>query len=50
MDVATFVFVAFLCLVAFLVTITVRRDFRAKERQRREDQRQAQHSNPRRKP
>ena len=48
MDIPTAVFVAFLCLVAFLLTATVRRDFRAKEQQRREQQRESQH--PRRKP
>jgi hypothetical protein len=47
MDVATAVFVAFLGLAAFLVTMTVRRDFRARERLRREQARALR--NPRRK-
>ena len=48
MDVPTIIFVGLLCLVAFFVTMNVRRDFITKERQRREQQRQLQ--NPRRKP
>lgn len=48
MDVATLIFVGFLCLVAFILTVTVRRELRAKERRQREDQRDSQ--NPRRKP
>ena len=48
MDVFTFIFVAFLGLAAFLLTMTVRRDFRARERLRREQERALQH--PRRKP
>ena len=48
MDVATIIFVAFLCFAAFLLTATVRREFRARERQRLEDQRHSRH--PRRKP
>ena len=48
MDVATVIFVAFLGLVAFLLTITVRREFRARERARRDQERQLQP--PRRKP
>ena len=48
MDVATLIFVAFLGLVAFLLTITVRRELIAKERRHRESQRESQH--PRRKP
>ena len=48
MDIATGIFVALLCLAAFLVTMSVRRDFLKQERQRREQQRAAQ--NPRRKP
>ena len=48
MDPFIFIFVAFLCVVAFLLTMTVRRDFRTKERERQQQQREAQH--PRRKP
>jgi hypothetical protein len=48
MDIPTVIFVALLCFVAFFVTANVRRDFRAKERQRREQELQARH--PRRKP
>ena len=48
MDIATFIFVAFLCLAAFLLTATIRRDFRTKESQRRGQKRDARH--PRRKP
>ena len=48
MDPFTIIFVAFLCVIAFFLTMTVRRDFRAKDRQRREQQREAQH--PRRRP
>jgi hypothetical protein len=48
MDPFTFIFVAGLCLIAFFLTMTVRRDFRAKELKRREQEREAQH--PRRKP
>ena len=48
MDIATSIFVFLLCLVAFLLTMTVRRDFRNRERQRREQEREAQH--PRRRP
>ena len=50
MDIATIIFVGGLCFVAFVLTMTFRREFRAKERQRREDQRQSQHPRPRRKP
>jgi hypothetical protein len=48
MDAFTIIFVAGLCVAAFFVTINVRREFIAKERQRREGQRQPRH--PRRKP
>ena len=48
MDVATIIFVAFLGFAAFLLTMTVRRDFRAQERQRRAQELQSR--NPRRKP
>lgn len=48
MDIPTIIFVAFLCVIAFFVTMNVRRDFITKERQRRAQQRQAQR--PRRKP
>ncbi|HEX8291941.1 MAG TPA: hypothetical protein VF570_09315 [Pyrinomonadaceae bacterium] len=48
MDIATFIFVGSLCLAAFLLTITVRRELIAKERRQREGQRQSQP--PRRKP
>lgn len=48
MDIPTIIFVGFLCFVAFLLTMNVRRDFLAKERQRREQQREPQY--PRRKP
>ena len=48
MDLATTIFVAFLCLVAFVLTMTVRREFRAQERQRREQEIQSRR--PRRKP
>ncbi|HEX8190197.1 MAG TPA: hypothetical protein VF586_17705 [Pyrinomonadaceae bacterium] len=47
MDIPVAIFVALLCLAAFLLTMTVRRDFRTLERQRREQQRHPQH--PRRK-
>jgi flagellar biosynthesis/type III secretory pathway M-ring protein FliF/YscJ len=50
MDIATLGFVAFLCLVAFFVTATVRRDYRAKEQERREQERQSRHQPPQRKP
>jgi hypothetical protein len=39
MDAATIIFVGLLCAAAFLLTVTVRREFRARERQRREQQR-----------
>ncbi len=48
MDVATAIFVAGLCAIAFLLTMTVRREFRTEERQRREQERQSR--NPRHKP
>ena len=48
MDIPTAIFAGLLCLVAFLLTMNVRRDFLTKERQRREQQREAQQ--PRRKP
>jgi hypothetical protein len=48
MDIATFIFVAVLGFAAFLLTVTVRRDFQARERQRREHELQSRH--PRRKP
>ncbi len=48
MDVATFIFVGALCIAAFLLTVTVRREFRARERLRRGQERQLR--NPRRKP
>lgn len=43
MDVATLIFVGFLCLVAVLLTTTVRRELIAKERRHRKDQRDSQH-------
>ena len=48
MDIPTTIFVGFLCVVAFFVTMTVRRDFRTQERQRREQELQSRHT--RRKP
>ncbi|HEX8336172.1 MAG TPA: hypothetical protein VF621_05540 [Pyrinomonadaceae bacterium] len=48
MDVATLIFVGFLCLAALFITVTVRRELIAKERRHREDRRESQH--PRRKP
>jgi hypothetical protein len=42
MDIATVIFVAFLCVAAFFLTMTVRREFHAKDRQRRERQRATQ--------
>ena len=48
MDIATAIFVAALCVVAFLLTMTVRREFLAQERRRREQENQSR--NPRRKP
>ena len=48
MDIATSLFVGILCLVAFFLTATVRREFLAQERQRREQENQSR--NPRRKP
>lgn len=48
MDVATAIFVAGLCVIAFLLTMTVRREFLTEERQRREQERHSR--NPRRKP
>ncbi|HEX8149953.1 MAG TPA: hypothetical protein VF591_22415 [Pyrinomonadaceae bacterium] len=48
MDLPIAIFVALLCLAAFLLTMTVRRDFRTRERLRREQQRHSQ--NARRKP
>ena len=48
MDIPTIIFVALLCFIAFFVTATVRRDFRAKERQRRAQELQARR--PHRKP
>lgn len=48
MDVATLIFVGLLCLAAFFLTVTVRRELIAKERRQREEQRESQ--NPRRKP
>jgi hypothetical protein len=48
MDVATAIFVGLLCLAAFFVTTTIRRDFRTRERLRREQARALR--NPRRKP
>lgn len=50
MDVFTFIFVGGLCFLAFLLTVSVRRDFRAKEKQRRELERQSRPVRPRRKP
>lgn len=35
MDIPTVIFVTFLCVVAFFVTMNVRRDFLKQERQRR---------------
>ena len=49
MDVATLIFVGFLCAAAFFLTITVRRDFRTRERLRREQGRELRRY-PRRKP
>ncbi|MFL6254935.1 MAG: hypothetical protein ACJ74T_07920 [Pyrinomonadaceae bacterium] len=46
MDPFTLVFVGGLCCVAFLLTVAVRRELRAKERQRREERRQSQGHNP----
>lgn len=48
MDAATLIFVAFLCVIAFFLTITVRREFRTRERLRREYERQLRQT--RRKP
>ena len=48
MDIATAIFVAGLCVIAFFLTMSVRRDFRTQERQRREQELQSR--NPRRKP
>lgn len=48
MDIATLIFVAGLCMLAFFVTMTVRREFIAKERQRRTQELQSE--NARRKP
>ena len=48
MDPFIVIFVSGLCLVAFYLTLNVRRDFIAKEQQRRERDREAQHT--RRKP
>jgi len=48
MDIATVIFVAGLCVIAFFLTMSVRRDFRTRERQRREQELQSR--NPRRKP
>jgi hypothetical protein len=48
MDIATLIFVALLCFAAFLLTVTVRREFLARERQRPEDQPHPRHT--RRKP
>jgi hypothetical protein len=50
MDIVTIIFVAFLCAIAFILTVTVRRDFRAKERQRREQNSHSHPPPPRRKP
>ena len=47
MDVFTVIFVGLLCVAAFFLTMNVRRDFLTRERQQREQQREAQ--NPRRK-
>jgi hypothetical protein len=40
MDVATLIFVGLLCLAAFFLTVTVRRELIAKERRQREDPRE----------
>ena len=48
MDIATAIFVAGLCVIAFFVTASVRRDFLKQERQRREQELRSRH--PRRKP
>ena len=48
MDIATALFVAALCVIAFLLTMSVRRDFLTQERQRREQELQSRR--PRRKP
>lgn len=50
MDPFTLIFVGGLCLAAFALTISVRRDILTKERRRREAQRAAQPTRPRRKP
>ncbi|HEX7316320.1 MAG TPA: hypothetical protein VF297_20610 [Pyrinomonadaceae bacterium] len=47
MDVFTVIFVAFLGVLAFFLTVTVRREFRTRERIRRDYERQLRH--PRRK-
>lgn len=48
MDVFIVMFVAGLCVLAFFVTMTVRREFRTEERQRRAQEQPPR--NPRRKP
>jgi hypothetical protein len=49
MDPFTIIFVAGLCVIAFFLTMTIRRDFRAKERLRQEQTRQSLHQRPGRK-
>jgi len=48
MDIATAIFVAGLCAIAFFLTMTVRREFRTRERQRRQQEPLSRH--PQRKP
>ncbi|MDT7688719.1 MAG: hypothetical protein QOJ70_3315 [Acidobacteriota bacterium] len=50
MDFLTIVFVFILFIAAFLLTVTIRRDFKAKEQLRRDLQRQTHLPRPRRKP
>jgi hypothetical protein len=50
MDIATLIFVGGLCLVALVLTLTVRHELLAKERRQREERRESQHTSLRRKP
>jgi hypothetical protein len=50
MDFLTILFVLALCIAAFLLTVTIRRDFKAKEQQSRDLKRQTHAPRPRRKP
>ena len=50
MDIITLIFVGGLCLLAFLLTITVRRELLTKERRQREERRESRHQRPGRKP